>query len=174
MKLNKNDRKIVSAITWFLALAALLLPIVFKIYSYFNEPLLDPRGKEWKPTAWVIESYKPIVVPQVVKAQEPIIYELTKEKFFNIIWSHESSKGRNNNPAALHMYCRSIGKWNEIGYNPQKKHCFESKDEAINFVNGYIDRNCSNKSLNECLCRWNTGKFTATCPYASGDLANAN
>lgn len=95
--------------------------------------------------------------------------------FFETIHVNESSKGKNtSDPTALHLYCRNLGKWNEIGYNPQNKYCFNSKQEAQNFVARYIQRNCNGKTLNECLCYWNTGTASESCHYSNNNLSLAN
>lgn len=109
-------------------------------------------------------------IVKVVEAKE----ESMAERMFNITRHHESSWGTNKNPVALHNYCKKLGKWNEIGYSPKTKFCFGSQEEAKKYMDYYVTRYCSNKSLTSCLCYWNTGKNVETCAYSGGDLANSN
>lgn len=95
-------------------------------------------------------------------------------EFFDIIWKHESSKGTDKTPGALHMVCRAKGQWNEIGYNPQSKFCYKDKIEAQLHVALYVKRNCDGLSMDQCLCYWNTGTPSATCAYSEGNLSLAN
>jgi hypothetical protein len=99
---------------------------------------------------------------------------ISPSEFFDRIWNHETTRGKDKTPGALHMYCRSKGMWNEIGYNPQAKFCFKDRTEAELFVAYYLKKNCSGMSFNQALCFWNTGKDTPTCPYAEGNLSMAN
>lgn len=99
--------------------------------------------------------------------------KVNPKEFFEIIWKHESGKGTNTDPTALHIYCRNKGKWNEIGYNPQDKFCFGSKTEAELYVAYYLEKNCSNMTMKQALCRWNTGTASDTCAYAEGNLSLA-
>jgi len=99
--------------------------------------------------------------------------------FWDHIWNSESTKGKNNDPTSLHIYCRNKGMWNEIGYSPSTKYCFTSEAEAKAFVPDYLQRNCNGMPLSQCLCRWNegnkdNGKPNMTCPYSNGDLSLAN
>lgn len=111
--------------------------------------------------------------PQIVKedTSKPTI---DSTQFFEIIWKYESGKGTNTNPQALHMVCRKQGKWNEIGYSVYNKFCFNSKAEAELYVTYYLEKNCKDMSLEQALCRWNTGKATNDCAYAKGLLSLAN
>lgn len=96
-------------------------------------------------------------------------------EFFDIIWQSESTRGTNNkDKTALHLYCRSKGMWNEIGYNPQGKHCFKDREEAELYVAYYLKKYTEGMTLKQALCRWNTGKATDTCAYAEGKLSLAN
>ena len=133
-------------------------------------------------TAWGYyynTSPKPVkqtIVPEVVKVEavEKKETENYVDRFFDIVRTNESSYGTNKNPVALHNYCKSKGKWNEIGYNPANKFCFGDMKEAKLFVAYYLKRNCSDKSLASCLCYWNTGKNVETCHYSEGNLSKAN
>lgn len=93
-------------------------------------------------------------------------------EFFGIIWEHESTNGKA--PVGHHMYCRSKGMWNEIGYNPQGRYCYKDKAEAVLHVAYYVKKNCDGLSMDQCLCYWNTGTPSATCAYSEGNLSLAN
>lgn len=95
-------------------------------------------------------------------------------KFFETIRKYESSNGKDKNPVALHNYCKSKGKSNEIGYNPQGKFCFNDLEESKLYVAYYVKKNCSDLTLKQCLCYWNVGKVSETCAYAEGNLSFAN
>lgn len=96
-------------------------------------------------------------------------------EFFDTIWNHESTRGTNNkDKTALHLYCRSKGMWNEIGYNPQAKHCFKDKEEAELYVAYYLKKYTEGMTMKQALCRWNTGTASDTCAYAEGNLSLAN
>ena len=114
------------------------------------------------------ESKKQSGVIKEVIAKENIDYL----KFFETIWDKESGKGTAN--AGHHIYCRNRKTWNEIGYSPQAKYCFENKTEAIITIKEWVENKCSNKTFDSCLCWWNEGKDKETCPYSDGNLSLAN
>ena len=119
-----------------------------------------------------VESYlNPPKTPQCTKDE---ITQVNPKEFFEVIWKHESGKGTNTDPTALHIYCRNKGKWNEIGYNPQDKFCFGSKTEAEYYVAYYLEKNCKGMTMSQALCRWNTGTASDTCAYSEGNLSMVN
>lgn len=76
----------------------------------------------------------------------------------------ESTRGAA--PSGHHVYCRNNGGWNEIGYNPQGKFCFKSKEEAQQKVENWF-KNKFDKGFTvaEAACMWNIGVKTGDCPY---------
>jgi len=110
----------------------------------------------------------------VAKLKESIPKNIDAKEFFNIIWKHESSNGKDTTAGALHMYCRNLGMWNEIGYNPQAKFCFKDKQEAELFINYYVYKNGQEKTMSQLLCFYNSGKASDTCAYSEGNLSEAN
>lgn len=109
---------------------------------------------------------------QLPKCSSEVMEKINSDQFWDIIWEHESTKGKA--PSGKHIACRNKGQWNEIGYSPSTNFCFNSKEEAMLFIPYYISKNCSGLTMKECLCRYNTGVATKTCPYAEGNLSLAN
>jgi len=141
-----------------------------------QEKLLEEKSTEW--ARFILEGETtPAITP------DPNDKTRTKDEtslgklpsFFDTLWQHESTRGADSNdPTALHMYCRAKGKWNEIGYNPQAKYCFEDREHAELKIALYLKENCGGYTTAQCLCYYNTGKYTTTCPYAEGNLSMAN
>lgn len=117
-----------------------------------------------------IEQYEnPTLLP---KCSAEVMERIDPQKFWDIVWESESTKGK-----ALkgkHIACRNKGLFNEIGYSPSTNFCFHSKEEAQLFIPYYVSKNCNGKTLNECLCFWNLGKWVNECPYSNGNLSQAN
>lgn len=100
--------------------------------------------------------------------------QIDTQVFFDTLRQKESSMGKNENPVALHNYCKNKGKWNEIGYNPQAKFCFKDEEEARLYVAYYVKKNCDGKTQAQCECFWNTGDMTDSCHYSNNELSLAN
>ncbi|MDD4027003.1 MAG: hypothetical protein PHO75_02325 [Candidatus Shapirobacteria bacterium] len=135
------------------------------------DKLIQEKSIEW---AEELKNPDPIIDfndPTTYKEEQIQKYA---QLFWDHIWESESSKGKNTDPTALHIYCRNKGMWNEIGYSPSTKYCFSSEAEAIAFVPEYIQRNCDGKLLSQCLCYWNKGTKDETCAYSEGNLSMAN
>lgn len=123
-------------------------------------------------TKRAIEQY---LNPEIATQSAVFVEKILASTFFDIIWKNESTRGAvSNDPTALHMYCRARGMWNEIGYNPQNKFCFQDREEAELYVAYYIKKNCNGQTMAQCLCRWNTGTNSPTCAYAENKLSLAN
>lgn len=151
-------------------------PIVFQkpIIIEDRVPVDEPEAS---PSAMIIETAHFVAqgTPKVEQAYAVENDDIDASVFFDIIWKNESSKGTpSKDPTALHMYCRAKGMFNEIGYNPQGKHCFKDKKEAELFIAYYIKKNCSEKTMAQCLCLYNTGKASNSCYYSEGNLSAAN
>lgn len=135
------------------------------------DKLIEERSVEW---AEELKNPDPIIDFNDVTTFKGEQVQKYSQMFWDHIWKSESGKGTNNDPTALHIYCRNKGMWNEIGYSPATKFCFSSKAEAVAFIPEYIERNCSGKLLSQCLCYWNKGTKDTTCAYSEGNLSLAN
>jgi len=132
---------------------------------------LDRRAKETK----MIEELSDKVIEEMtnpIETQEVDLKNITW--FWDIIWNSESTRGTNNTPGSLAYYCEQKGMWNELGFNPQGKQCFNDKDHAKIRLALWIADNCKSKSKDQCLCFYNTGRHIDTCAYSQGNLSLAN
>lgn len=87
---------------------------------------------------------------------------LAIEKIVDIVHQLESSGGKNN-----FSKCESIGKFNEFGYGipgDGKYLCFE-KGKDREAVIAWFERELENKTVEQALCKYNTGQPTDSCPY---------
>lgn len=132
-------------------------PIILKF-----QPLIVRRdGKVLKPVEKPVKSH---IIAPVVKAEELKDKEYKTAQIFDAIWMLESTKGRA--PEGHHIYCRSIGKWNEIGYGNRQKLCFENIDEAkLTIENWFAKRGAEGMDLATALCYYNTGYKQPNCTY---------
>ncbi len=80
----------------------------------------------------------------------------------------ESGGGSNPEPTAVHNYCKSIGKHNEVGYLPFKNFCFENEDEEILTLSRWFTKRLSTgRSITDVLCEYNLGKTgLVNCKYS--------
>jgi len=125
--------------------------------------------------AKLIEEISDKVIEEVLNPKEKTEIDLTDISWFwDIVWEHESSNGKNNTPDSLAHYCEKQGKWNEVGFNPQNDQCFNNEEHAKIRIALWIADNCEGKTRDQCLCFYNTGENLDTCSYSKGDLANAN
>lgn len=66
-----------------------------------------------------------------------------QERFYATVLNNESSNGR---ITGLNAYCHSIGKINQVGFDPQHKFCFkdvqEQKDMVYLWVKNRLGKNC--------------------------------
>lgn len=132
-------------------------PVILKF-----QPLVIRRdGKVLKPIEKPVKSQN--IVP-VVEAKEVGQKKYKTEEIFNAIWMLESTKGK-----ALqghHIYCRSIGKWNEIGYGNRQQLCFKDIEEAkLTIENWFKKRGAEGMDLATALCYYNTGYKQPNCTY---------
>lgn len=108
-------------------------------------------------------------VPQVEKAQakEPSVSEyMSLAKFIHY---RESSYGKYD--AGHHIYCRNRGMWNEIGYNPQNRFCFNTALEGFAKLENWLKENVPAHGVAGALCRYNSGKASEDCQYYQDYLA---
>jgi len=108
------------------------------------------------------------------KCDSSSMQQIDPQKFWDIIWDHESTSGKNNPVGSLAWKCEQKGGWNEIGYSPSTNFCFNSKEEAQLFIPFYVSKNGYGKTLNELLCFYNTGTYSIFCPYSNNNLSEAN
>lgn len=123
----------------------------------------------------VIEEYqKPISSIKETKNGCEITSQINPKTFFDIIAVKESGNNTNDNPRALHNICKAKGMYNAIGYSPTTKFCFKDEQEARLYVAYYVKKNCDGKTMEQCQCFYNLGKWVDTCPYSEGNLSLAN
>ena len=103
-----------------------------------------------------------------------ITSQINPKTFFDIIVVKESGNNTNDNPKALHNFCKAKGMYNGIGYSPSTKFCFKDEQEARLYVAYYVKKNCDGKSLEACQCFYNLGKWVEKCAYSEGNLSIAN
>lgn len=103
-----------------------------------------------------------------------VISQINPKTFFDIVAMKESGNNTNDNPKALHNYCKAKGMYNAIGYSPSTKFCFKDEQEARLYVAYYVKKNCDGKTMEQCQCYWNIGKWLDSCPYSEGNLSMAN
>jgi hypothetical protein len=177
MKIKINRKKTILVPVLFIITVALMYSLINIISYYINShtfkwqsPVVIQKPLIIKQKAIITQSIGSTIITIVEEKQKKI----NSDEFFDIIWKQESSKGLDTTKGALHNYCRSIGKWNEIGYNPQEKYCFRDKEEAQLWVAYYLKKNCNGMTMAQALCYWNTGKFMYECAYSKGLLSLAN
>lgn len=103
-----------------------------------------------------------------------VVNQINPKTFFDVVAMKESGNNTNDNPKALHNYCKAKGMYNAIGYSPSTKFCFKDEQEARLYVAYYVKKNCDDKTMEQCQCFWNTGKWLDSCPYSEGNLSMAN
>lgn len=132
-------------------------PIILKV-----QPLIIRRdGKVHKTIQAPVKSQ---IMAPVVEAKELEEKEYKTAEIFDAIWMLESTKG--TAPEGHHIYCRSIGKWNEIGYGNRQKLCFEDIEEArLTIENWFKKRGSEGMDLATSLCYYNTGYKQPNCTY---------
>lgn len=83
------------------------------------------------------------------------------EEIVDIVHRLESSGGKNN-----FSKCEAIGKYNEFGYGVYGANylCFE-KGKDREAVVAWFEKEMKNKTLEQSLCKYNTGQATDSCPY---------
>lgn len=123
----------------------------------------------------VIDEYqKPLDSVKMTDKGCQITTQINPKTFFDIIAVKESGNNKNDNPKALHNFCKAKGMYNAIGYSPTTKFCFKDEQEARLFVAYYVKKNCDGKTMESCQCYWNTGTWQDSCAYSEGDLSMAN
>lgn len=103
----------------------------------------------------------------VVTEEEKIkmIYGAGYGKIISKIRTLESTDGKAEE--GHHQFCNRIGKSNEFGYfkNGNRFYCFESFEESVQEVAGWIESSIEEMPLAVALCYYNTGHMTADCTY---------
>lgn len=120
---------------------------------------------------WRKNVISPLGDPTFTTAMKPKNSPLTHEDIIKAsnhptelmaIWTLESNRGNNRNPQALHNYCKSLGKSNELGYGGMaKKWCYDSFEQAVRVVDEWLDQRIS-----KTLCVYNEGVERSDCDYA--------
>jgi len=82
------------------------------------------------------------------------------------IWQQESGMGTNKKPDALHLYCRTLGKTNELGYGGmQNKWCYNTFDDVVGVVDDWFTKNLAFYELPNALCLYGLGEPIDDCGY---------
>lgn len=82
-------------------------------------------------------------------------------KIVDIVHRLESSGGKNN-----FSKCEAIGKYNEFGYGVYGENylCFD-KGKDREAVIAWFERELKDKTVEQSLCKYNTGQAVDSCPY---------
>jgi hypothetical protein len=154
-------------------LITVLLILIIAGVGYCAERYVDWRAEhEWQyPTKWVgfyreIEktTSNSIANAEGIKTltEQDIINNSRHPKEINNIWVLESGKGTNENPGALHNYCKSKGETNEFGFGGmQSMMCFKTFQESVDRVSQWLDEQTS-----EIYCYYSVGTRINDCDYA--------
>lgn len=118
----------------------------------------------------VAQEQPTVPVVTEVKAAEPEVSTPSADiqGMLNYIHMAESTKGKNNTPGALHLICRSQGKWNELGYGGMRlKICFENEAEGMAKVGNWLERHLQrfDGDVAKTLCYYNLGEEQVNCKY---------
>jgi len=117
---------------------------------------------------YVGKQIQPLVSSEFVNAKEelptPTEKQMTIAEVLDYIHMQESTRGKATN--GHNVYCESIGKSNEYGYSPFNQYCFNSYEESIIYLSGYVQNLIDNYGLNGALCIYNTGSTkNGQCEY---------
>jgi hypothetical protein len=125
---------------------------------------------EWQfPAKWIglIKRLERATVNRIVvedkkeMSKQEIVDASRHPEEISIFWKLESGKGTNDNPEALHNYCKSKGETNEFGYGGmQSMICFKTFQESVDRVSQWLDERDA-----EMYCYYATGKRTNDCYY---------
>lgn len=126
---------------------------------------------EWQfPAKWIgfvrkIEKLQPVLAQgtEAIKpmSNQEIVDASRHPDELNMIWTLESGKGTNDNPEALHNYCKSKGETNEFGWGGmQNMICFKTFQESVDRVSQWLDVREA-----ETYCYYATGKEVTDCSY---------
>ena len=92
---------------------------------------------------------------------QDIVENSRHSKEIDTIWLLESGRGTNDNPQALHNYCKSKGETNEFGYGGmQEMICFKTFQESVDRVSQWLDVREA-----EMYCMYATGSRNTNCSY---------
>jgi hypothetical protein len=195
---EKADKRLLKLLLWQLVTAIITGLIVWRVFVWYQTNTIvfhSPIKIEWfAPIRLVnrldyhqeVETTKTLAEikekalynyqhPETLpKCDSSSMQQIDPQKFWDIIWDHESTSGKNNTVGSLAWKCEQKGGWNEIGYSPSTGFCFHSKEEAQLFIPFYVSKNGYGKTLNELLCFYNTGTYSISCPYSDNNLSLAN
>lgn len=90
-------------------------------------------------------------------------------KILDGMWMLETTRGKGVNPddpTNHQSNCDKRGKTNEFGYDPQGRTCFDSFEQSVSVVDGWIDKHIAHMSLDQMLCYYATGKYLSSCSYS--------
>lgn len=141
-----------------------IISLMFLLYIAYSRTLIHNLQASELVEPQIIE--KPI---EVVKTQEIIKTEfIDPSEIVDTIHLLESGRGTNNNPSALHNYCKAQGKSNEYGFGGMRlKHCFETETLAKARVTLWVVEHLKkfDGNIARTLCFYNLGQNTTECEY---------
>jgi len=148
--------------------------VIFQAPVIFQKPIIiekreQPIEVEASPSAMIVETAHFVAqgTPKVEKAYAMENDDLGKLAKF--IHFRESTSGKAT--AGHHIYCRNKGMWNEIGYNPQGKFCFESEAVGFTKLRSWLEERVPKMGTAKALCLYNSGRDLADCEYYQDYLA---
>lgn len=104
-----------------------------------------------------------------LKPSQTMEEAIGKAKHWEIImriWKYESDLGRSEDPKGLHIYCKSIGKTNELGYGGiDNMWCYDSFDDVVGVVDDWFTRKLDIFDLSTSLCIYGGGGINNDCGY---------
>jgi len=148
--------------------------VIFQTPVIFQKPIIiedrvPADEPEASPSAMIIETAHFVAqgTPKVEQAYAMENDDLGKLAKF--IHFRESTSGKAT--AGHHIYCRNKGMWNEIGYNPQGKFCFENEEAGFTKLRSWLEERVPKMGTAKALCLYNSGRDLADCEYYQDYLA---
>lgn len=199
--IQKSDRlPIISIITGFVMALGLLMFSFYQFYQFvdnnkvfiqnpisvqFYSPIvIQDRSINMVDSKTKIISPIPTIIKEVQKKQpkpqtkiinkDDIVKSSKFAKFIDHIWVHESGRGTNSNPVALHNKCKAKGMTNEFGFYPQGGWCWESFEEGVARLEKWRVTEAKGLTDSQALCYYNQGVKTNDCAYLGNNFALMN
>ena len=149
-------------IYWFRSNYHFQAPVVIniKFQNLIERNIATPISD--KPVILNSEPKKESLIP-IVQAIEPTPQVSPYANLANYVHFAESTNGKN--PKGHHIYCRNLGLWNEVGYDPQHKFCFDNAEEGFAAVSKWFEKYMPKLGLSKALCYYNTGNELSDCEY---------
>lgn len=167
VKVEEKKKRSINWKVWGLLFVLVVIAIAYSGERYHNWRLEN----EWQfPIDWLgfVRKVEARIISPLADSPEEQV--LTKQQIvdasrhpveINMIWTLESGKGTNEDPQALHNYCKSKGETNEFGWGGMSNMiCFKTFQEAVDRVSQWLDQREA-----EMYCYYSTGKRVSDCYY---------